>query len=98
MQRQTNCRLKEERGASIVEYIPIITLFLLISVPSLRLTGEAIQLKLCEAKQGMIGVPRTSTRTDPISGLTITVEDHTCQIQFIESAPHPGGGQLSRLV
>lgn len=98
MRRQTNRRLRQERGASIVEYIPIITLFLLISVPSLRLTGEAIQLRLCEAKQGLRGAPKTNTRASPNSGLTVTVQDRTCQIQYIENSPPPDGGLQSRMV
>lgn len=45
-------RVCAQGGASIVEYMPIITLFILISVPSMELMGIGIQRKLCAVTMG----------------------------------------------
>jgi hypothetical protein len=42
-------RVSGQRGASMVEYMPILTLFILISVPSMKFLGNGIQQKFCSA-------------------------------------------------
>lgn len=40
-------QLNIERGAALVEYTPILALFLLIALPSIKLLGEGINKKFC---------------------------------------------------
>ena len=44
-------RLTKERGAAMVEYTPILALFILIALPSINLMGQGIHQKLCEIQK-----------------------------------------------
>ena len=45
-------RLENQTGAAIVEYTPILALFLLIALPSVQLTGVNLSKKFCEVEAG----------------------------------------------
>lgn len=46
-------RLQNESGAALVEYTPILALFLLIALPSVQLTGVNLSKRFCEVEAGV---------------------------------------------
>ena len=49
MREQNKNRVFKERGSAIVEYMPILTMFILLSFPSVALLGRGIEQKFCSA-------------------------------------------------
>jgi hypothetical protein len=54
MAKQIKRKLLNQAGAAIVEYTPILTLFLLVTIPSVQLAGLSLSNRFCELKTGIL--------------------------------------------
>ena len=55
MSKYVKRKLQNQAGAAIVEYTPILALFLLIALPSVHLTGVNLSKRFCEVEAGVGG-------------------------------------------